>query len=89
LKDVSGLAVLDDHACLLGTVGTRDLKGLIVKNNLDLTRLRLTAREYINYIKQLSIEEKHPAISVKKTDSLATIIGKFASTHVHRFAFFS
>lgn len=83
-KNVSGLAVVDDHGQLLGTVGTRDIKGLVAQGPLDLTKLRLTTREYINFIKQLSVDEKHPAIAVKKTDSVATLIGKFSSTHVHR-----
>jgi len=83
-KNISGLAVVDEHGQLLGTVGSRDVKGLITNHRLDLTRLRLTVREYINYIRMLSVDEKHPAISVKKTDSFATLIGKISSTHVHR-----
>jgi len=83
-KNISGLAVVDEHGQLLGTVGSRDVKGLITSHRLDLTRLKLTVREYINYIRMLSVDDKHPAISVKKTDSFATLIGKFSSTHVHR-----
>jgi len=83
-KNVSGLAVVDEHGQLLGTIGSRDVKGLVGTDHLDFSRLRYTVREYINYIRQMSIDEKHPAISVRRSDTLATLIGKFASTHVHR-----
>ena len=117
-QNVSGLAVIDDHGHLMGTLGSRDVKGLVAQGPLDLTRLRLTTREYINFIKQLSLDvilfiyyksfllssltlpltkiclrflrclnqEKHPAISVRRIDTMTTLIGKFSSTHVHRFA---
>ena len=62
---MSGLAIIDDHGHLMGTLGSRDVKGLVAQGPLDLTRLRLNTREYINFIKQLSVEvTNHPSSRV-------------------------
>jgi len=82
--NVSGLAVLDEHASLLGTIGIRDLKFMVIKDSLDLSHLKSTVREYMNYVRQQMDMERHPAISIRKVDTFGTLIAKIASTAVHR-----
>eukprot|EP00732_Lithocolla_globosa_P005482 Lithocolla_globosa_v1_NODE_5694_length_1200_cov_10.590393.p1 type:complete len:333 gc:universal NODE_5694_length_1200_cov_10.590393:57-1055(+) len=81
---ISGLAVLDDEQKLIGTLSIRDLSALMNEDKLDLSRLRWHVHHFLNYVRQLSIDERFPAISVKKTDTFGTLIGKVASTGVHR-----
>jgi CBS domain-containing protein len=83
-QNVSGLAVLDDKATLMGTISIRDLKYMLVRDKLDVSWLKASVREYMNHVRAQSDMERHPAISLRRTDSFGTLIAKIASTAVHR-----
>jgi len=81
---VSGVAVVDDSDRLIGSMSIRDLKGLVTSQGLVLSRLLLPARSYINLISEMSLDERHPAVSVLLTDTLVTTIDKLVAAGVHR-----
>eukprot|EP00123_Amoebidium_parasiticum_P007976 comp18493_c0_seq1/m.19866 comp18493_c0_seq1/g.19866 ORF comp18493_c0_seq1/g.19866 comp18493_c0_seq1/m.19866 type:complete len:314 (-) comp18493_c0_seq1:286-1227(-) len=83
-ENVSGIAVVDDEGHLIGSLSIRDLKGLVVNNGIDLARLLMPARTFVNIISQMSMEEKHPAVSVLVTDTLTSVVDKIAAAGVHR-----
>eukprot|EP01134_Creolimax_fragrantissima_P000636 CFRG0636T1 len=81
---VSGVAITDDEGHLIGSLSIRDLKGIAVNGGVELNRLLLPARSYLNLISTMSLEEKHPAISVVPSDKLSSVINKIAAARVHR-----
>eukprot|EP00124_Ichthyophonus_hoferi_P002286 Ihof_evm14s149 gene=Ihof_evmTU14s149 len=82
-ENVSGIAVVDDEGHLIGSLSIRDLKGIVVNNGIDLARLLMPARTYVNIISQMGREEKHPAVSVLVTDTLTAVVDKIAAAGVH------
>ncbi|KJE95502.1 hypothetical protein CAOG_05950 [Capsaspora owczarzaki ATCC 30864] len=86
--NISGIAVVDHSGRVIGSLSSRDVKGLEDETNLqlDLTRLMAPVRSFIAYISQLTITdaEKHPAISVRPEDTFERVVDMFASSKVHR-----
>jgi len=81
-KKISGVAVVDRDGKFVGNTSASDLK-LFIKS-LSLELLNEPIMKYLNRIRQESIEIKIPTISCSTHDSLATAIGKLASTKIHK-----
>eukprot|EP01137_Pigoraptor_chileana_P017136 Opistho-2@74761 len=84
-ENVSGLAVVDHNGILIGSMSIRDLRGLLVQGGiLDLSRLLYSVRQFINFLNQMSVDERHPAVSVTRYDTIERVIDIFAMVRVHR-----
>jgi len=81
-KKLSSVAVVDNDGKFIGNTSASDLKLFIKTLSLDL--LHHPIMTYLNQIRQESIEIKSPTISVSGNDTLAVVIGKLASTRVHK-----
>eukprot|EP01136_Pigoraptor_vietnamica_P010474 Opistho-1_new@48127 len=84
-ESVSGIAVVDQNGILIGSMSIRDLRGLLIHGGiLDLSRLLYTVRQFINFLNQQNVDERHPAVSVTRHDTLERVIDIFAMVRVHR-----
>jgi len=81
-KKISGVAVVDADGQFVGNTSASDLK-LFIKT-LSLAILHEPIMQYLNKIRQESLEIKSPTISCGINDSLAVVIGKIALTRVHK-----
>jgi len=81
-KKISGVAVVDENGQFIGNTSASDLK-LFIKT-LSLEILHEPIMQYLNKIRQDSIDIKSPTISCTPHDTLATVISKIGITKVHK-----
>jgi len=81
-KKISGVAVVDDTGRFVGNTSASDLKLFISSPSLELLHQPITS--FLNAIRQESIDIRSPTISCSSHDTLEIVIGKLASTKIHR-----
>jgi len=81
-RKISGVAVVDETGKFIGNTSASDLKLFVKTLSLDI--LNYPIMEYLKKIRQEAIEIQSPTISCSTHDSLAIVIGKLASTKVHK-----
>jgi len=82
-RKISGVAVVDDDGKLVGNTSSSDIK--VFMKHMSLSMLREPTTTFLNRIRQENVEnEMSPTISCNSHDSLATAIGKLASTQIHK-----
>jgi len=81
-KKISGVAVVDETGRFIGNTSASDLKLFISSPSLEL--LHQSILTFLNAIRQESIDIKSPTISCSSHDTLEIVIGKLASTKIHR-----
>jgi len=81
-KKISGVAVVDANGRLVGNTSASDLKLFLKTPSIEL--LQMTIMNFLNKIRQESIDITSPTITCRSTDPLSTAIGKITSTRVHR-----
>jgi CBS domain-containing protein len=81
-KKISGVAVVDHEGRLVGNTSASDLKLFLKTPSIEL--LQMPIMNFLNKIRQESIDISSPTITCRSRDSLEFAIGKIASTKVHR-----
>jgi len=81
-KKISGVAVVDETGRFVGNTSASDLKLFLSSPSLELLHTPILG--FLNAIRQQSIDIKSPTISCSTHDSFDTLIGKLASTKIHR-----
>jgi len=81
-KKISGVAVVDETGRLVGNTSGSDLKLFLKTPSMEL--LDMPIMNFLNKIRQESLNERSPTISCSSKDSLRMIVGKLASTKIHR-----
>jgi len=81
-KKISGVAVVDHAGKFVGNTSASDLK--LFMKTLSLEILNKPIMEVLKTIRQESIEIKSPTISVSSKDTVDVVIGKLASTKIHK-----
>jgi len=81
-KKISGIAVVDENGRLVGNTSASDLKLFLKTPSIEL--LQMPIMNFLNKIRQESIDITAPTITCKSSDTLALSIGKIFSTKVHR-----
>jgi len=82
-KKISGVAVVEPGSNrLVGNTSASDLKLFLSTLSLDL--LKNSIMQFLNIIRQESIDIRSPTITCSSQDSLAILIGKLASTKIHK-----
>jgi len=78
----SGIAILDQMGRLVGTTTAKDLR-LFIKNP-TLQVLEGNIFDFLKMVRQDTLDERNPSISITKDDKLSRAIGLIAATGVHR-----
>lgn len=81
-KKLSGIAIVDSQERLVGTTTGKDL--VLFLKNPSLSILQQPIFNFLNEVRNLSIDILTPTISIFKKDKVARIISILSSTHVHR-----
>jgi len=81
-KRISGVALVDEEGKFIGNTSASDLKLFIKTPSLE--NLQQPIMNWLNVIRQESIETRTPTISCSPHDNLSTVIGKLSVTKVHR-----
>jgi len=81
-KKISGVAVVDEEGKLIGNTSGSDLKLFIKTLSVDILQEPIT--QFLKKIRQESVEIRSPTISCSSRDTLSMLIGKLASTKVHK-----
>jgi len=81
-KKISGVAVVDEQGRLVGNTSASDLKLFLKTPSIELLQMPIV--NFLNKIRQESIDISTPTITCKSTDHLSLAIGKISSTKVHR-----
>jgi len=79
-RNLSGLAVVDQTGKLVGNTSGRDLKLFVQKQET----LEQPIMQFLNKIRQESIDIKSPTISVRENETLKMVVAKLAATKIHR-----
>lgn len=81
-KQVTGLAIVDQHGKLVGNISARDLKIFI--RFIDFDALLQPVGEFVKALRQHAIDIKSPTITVFGSTKFEMVVGKLAATKVHR-----
>jgi len=81
-KKISGLAVVDEGGRFVGNTSASDLK--LFMQTLSLEILKQPISQFLNTLRQESIDIRVPTISVTSHDTVQTVISKLASTKIHK-----
>jgi len=81
-RQKTGIAIVDESGKLVGATTAKDL-GLFIKNP-TLQLLQGNILDYLKIIRQQSLDERTPSISLPLTEKLSRAVGCFAATKVHR-----
>lgn len=81
-KQVTGLAITDDHGKLVGNISARDLKIFI--KHIDFDHLLQPVGEFVKELRQRAVDIKSPTITVFGKTTFEMVVGKLAATKVHR-----
>eukprot|EP01124_Arcella_intermedia_P026809 TRINITY_DN512_c0_g1_i1.p1 TRINITY_DN512_c0_g1~~TRINITY_DN512_c0_g1_i1.p1 ORF type:complete len:322 (-),score=73.36 TRINITY_DN512_c0_g1_i1:16-981(-) len=81
-KNLSGIALVDEHGRLVGTTTGKDL-GLFLKNP-TLAALNLPIFEHLQKIRAEVLDSKTPCIAVFEKYKLSRAVALLAATRVHR-----
>jgi CBS domain-containing protein len=79
---VSGLGVVDNNNKLIGNLSARDLKSIDPQNMYS--SMYMSVNNFLQKVRQDSIQEVHPAISCTETTTLEYLIGRLAANRIHR-----
>jgi CBS domain-containing protein len=81
-KKISGLAVVDEAGRFVGNTSASDLK--LFMQTLSLEILKQPVSQFLNTLRQESIDIRVPTISVGSNDTVQTAISKLAMTKIHK-----